>query len=42
MLARWLRWEREQAIRHRRGDGGRGFALGLAIGGPLLAWLGLG
>ena len=41
MIARWPRWERAQVIRHWRGDMRRGFAVGLAIGGPLLAWLGL-
>ena len=39
MLGRWLRWEREQAIRHRRDDVRRGFALGLSVAGAVLAWL---
>ena len=40
MLARWLRWERQQVIRHRRDDA-PGFALGLSVAGTVLAWLGL-
>ena len=41
MIARWLRWDRAQAAAHWRDDARWGFALGLAIAGPVLARLGL-
>ena len=41
MIVRWLRWERTHLAVHWRDDTRRGFAFGLAVAGPVLAWLGL-
>ena len=41
MVASWVRWERAQVAAHWRDDARRGFALGLWLGGILVAWLGL-
>ena len=41
MLARWLRWERQQSVRHWPADPRRRFGLGLWLGDLLAGWLGL-
>ena len=41
MVGDWLRWELAQRAAHWRDDTRRGFAFGLAVAAPALAWLGL-